>query len=1154
MALLMKTRKDLTNVGGALELIPSSCDARVSLDLKAGNEESNIRALSKALRLGGALFLLSKLDDRGIRKRVEDYASILHCCVRVKDLETGKVVHSFIIESEREPSLVLFNALVDMYCKCGSVVDARSLFESMHKKDVFTWTTMIAGYAILGPPEKSLDLFWNMEKKNVRPDKVTFLSIIKACAKLKLLEHGKRVHASLKQSGIDQNLLLKSSLVDMYAKCGSIDFALQEFKEMPRRDCVSWNAMISGYAQNGCFEDALYFFLKMMKEGFEPDKITFANVLKACAKLQMLNHGMWAHNFLVKQKLEADIFVGSTLVDMYAKCGSIDDAWKVFNTMPRKTEVSWNAMIIGYAQPGYAEKSLALFWKMELANVTPTAISYVGAFKACAVLGTLEEAKSVHRKFANSKIIANLILKNALVDMYAKCGDLTEARQAFDNIQEKDIVSWNALIAGYAEHGPKEEAIHLYDKMRKGLQPDRVTFLSVLKACTSLPSLEQGILVHSHIRCSHLGSDVFVASTLVDMYAKCGSLEEACKVFDGMQEKNEVAWNAMIAGYVQHGHLDRAFKLFQKMDQTRTKPVKITYLSMIKACSSLGNTEKGKLIHAFLAFSGYEADKFIQNSLVDMYSKCGEVDDAQHIFDELEEKNLVSWNALISGFVQQGRIETAFDLFEEMEKTRIEPNEVTFLTAIRACASLAHLNHGMRIHSCIVQGGYESFPYVENSLIDMYSKCRSVEDARHLFDLLSKEDLVTWNVMIAGYTSSGLDEEAFKLFQQMGSQGLQPDEVTLLSLLKASGSLGSLKHGKEVHALIKRNGLQSNVVGNALIDMYAKCGSCDDACDVFKSLSLREVVSWNAVISGYLQHGHAKEALNLFQEMKEDCHVPDRITFLNVLKACGTLGYLDQAKQIHKSAENFCVEFDLFLNNTLIDMYAKCGDVDAARQIFDDMHERDSISWNALMTGYAQHGHVEETIECLHKMQVEQKLDHVTFVATLSMCNYAGLVNEGFYHFDSLYSEHGISHTQEHCACMVDILCRAGRILEAAEFIRKMPFIPGPIVWMALLSGCRLGSSLFLAINAAKSILELQPQNTAPYVVLSNLCALVGDRQGANNLELVMKLKDVNTLDNNSSVCIGDQGKDFSLEATSCTLESIHSQLRTLFFTLNGLS
>ncbi|MCO5589128.1 hypothetical protein L7F22_043094 [Adiantum nelumboides] len=1126
MALLVKTRKGIaTNVGGASELLPSSCGTRAGLDSKAGSEESSIKVLSNALRLGEALFLVSKLDDMGIHKKIDDYASVLHCCVSINDLETGKEVHSFIIESEREPCLVLCNALINMYCKCGSVVDAHRLFETMHVKDVFTWTTMIAGYAILGPWEKSLNLFWDMKKKRVRPHNVTFLSVIKACAKLKVLEHGKQVHVAIKESGIDQNMLLKSSLVDMYAKCGSIDCALQEFKEMPKRDSISWNAIISGYAQNGCFEDALDFFMQMMEEGCKPDKITFSSVLKACANLQLLNHGMWVHNNLVKQKLEADTFVGSTLVDMYAKCGSIDDAWKVFNSMPRKTEVSWNAMILGYAQPGYAEKSLALFWKMELANVTQTVISYVGAFKACAVLGTLGKAKSVHRSFVKSKIEANLILQNALVDMYAKCGDVTEARQAFDDMQDRDLVSWNALIAGYAVHGPAEEAIELYHKMQKGLQPDRVTFLSVLRACTSLPSLELGIQVHSHIKLRGLGADVFVASTLVDMYAKCGNVKEARKVFDKMQDKNEVAWNSMIAGYVQHGRLDQAFKLFQQMDQTRTKPVKVTYLSMIKACSSLGDKEKGMLIHALVAFSGHEADKFVQNSLVDMYAKCGEVDNAEHIFDELEERNLVSWNALISGFVQQGQIETAFELFEKMEKTNIEANDVTFLTAMRACASGGHLNYGMRIHSCIVQGCYESFPYIGNSLIDMYSKCKSMEDARHIFGFLSKEALVTWNVMIAGYTLSGLDEEAFKLFRQMGSQGLQPDEVTLLSLLKASASLGSLKLGKEVHALIKRNGMQSNVVGNALIDMYAKCGSCDDACDVFKNLSQREIVSWNAVISGYLQHGQAKEVFKLFQEMKADFQVPDRVTFLNVLKACGNMCFLDQAQQLHRSAKNFGVEFDLSLNNTLIDMYGKCGDVDAARQIFDDMQEHDTVSWNTLMTGYAQHGHVGQTLECLHQMLIEQKLDHVTFVTILSMCNYAGLVDEGFYHFNSLYSEHGISHTQEHCACMVDILCRAGRMLEAEKFIRKMPFSPGPIVWMAMLSGCRIGSSLFLAINAAKSIFELQPQNTAPYVVLSNMCALVGVWEGTTNLEYLVELQDVNTWDENSCICIGDQNK-----------------------------
>lgn len=1109
--------------------------------------QMDIRALSKALRLREALLQLSFTNERGICIKVEDYASLLQGCVLMKYLDVGKQVHFFIVQIEPRLTLVLYNALVNMYCKCGSVADARNLFDTMNEKDVFTWTTMIAGYAILGPPENALNLFWDMETENVHPDEVTFLSVIKACAKLKLLEHCKRIHAHIKQSGIKENLVLRSSLVDMYAKCGSIECAWQEFKEMPSRDVVSWNAMISGYAQNGCFDDVLNLFLQMMREDSKPDRITLANVLKACASLQMLKHGMCAHDFIIKQKLEADIFVGSTLVDMYAKCGSIKAAWKVFNLMPRRTVVSWNSMIIGYAQPGCADKSLNLFWKMELENVTRTVVTYVGALKACAVLGILEEGKLIHESFMKSGIKANLILRNALVDMYSKCGNVKEAHRAFDEMPERDIVSWNALIAGYAVHGPATKAIELYQNMqREGIHPDKVTFLSVLKACISLPSLEQGIQVHSHIRRSGLEFDIFVASTLVDMYAKCGSVEEAHELFDGMQERNEVAWNSMIAGYVQHGHLDQAFKLFKQMEESKVKPVKVTFLSILKACASLGDIEKGKHIHALISMNGFENDKFIKNSLVDMYAKCGDVDNAQHLFDELDERNLISWNALISGYVQQDRIETAFELFGEMEQANIEPNEVTFITAMKACANPAYLNHGKRIHSFIVQGGFESFLYVGNSLIDMYSKCRSVEDARHVFDLMPKEDLVTWNAMITGYSSLAIDEEAFKLFRQMNSQGLQPDEVTFLSLLKASAGLGSLKHGKEVHALIKKNGLQSNNVGNALIDMYAKCGSCDDAHDVFKNLTQREVVSWNAVITGYLQHGRSKEALELFHEMKQESLDPDRVTILNVLKACGTLGYLDQAKQIHAFAENFGVEFDLFLNNTLIDMYGKCGDVKAARQIFDEMEEHDSVSWNALMTGYAQNGHVWKTFECLHRMQAEQKLDHVTYVTALSVCNYAGLVDEGCYHFDSLYRTHGINHTQEHCACMVDTLCRAGRLLEAAEFVSKMPFHPGAAVWMALLGSCRLGINISLAINAAKSIFELQPQNTAPYVLLSNIFAVLGDWEVNDNIGEVSKVKAVATLDEH------DQSCKLSLEDTSvCKYELIHSELHRLFSKLN---
>lgn len=282
-------------------------------------------------------------------------------------------------------------------------------------------------------------------------------------------------------------------------------------------------------------------------------------------------------------------------------------------------------------------------------------------------------------------------------------------------------------------------------------------------------------------------------------------------------------------------------------------------------------------------------------------------------------------------------------------------------------------------------------------------------------------------------------------------------------------------------------------MGNALIDMYAKCGSFEDAYRVFEHVPERGVVAWNAMLTGYIQHGHAEEAFNTFLAMEQEGVEPDRISFLNILKAFGSLGFLEQGKKIHSHIQTSRFESDLFVNNTLIDMYGKCGSVDVAQQVFDQMKERDVISWNALMTGYAQNGHVHETFELFHKMQSEgQKLDHVTFVSVLSVCNHAGLVDEGRCYFYYLSKEHGIARTNEHYACMVDILGRAGCLEEAVQLVEKMPFQPSSVVWMTLLGGCRHFGNLELAKRAAETVFELEPQNAAAYVLLSNAYAVEG--------------------------------------------------------------
>ena len=463
---------------------------------------------------------------------------------------------------------------------------------------------------------------------------------------------------------------------------------------------------------------------------------------------------------------------------------------------------------------------------------------------------------------------------------------------------------------------------------------------------------------------------------------------------------------------------------------------------------------------------------------------------------------------------------------------------------LRKCRKEKNLRCARKVQTIAYESGFDSHAMLGNFTVPMFVECGSIEDAQQVFKQMPKSDLVTWNVMIAGYTASQLNEEALRLFQQMASRCLKPDELTFFSLLKACAGLGSLKEANGIHALIKRHGLpMTELLGNALVDMYAKCGSCEDAREVFDSLPQRKIVSWNAVMTGYIQCGQPEEALSLFQNMQQECLKPDKITFMNVFKACGSLGYLSQAKEMHALSEKHEFEFDQYLENTLIDAYGKCGDVKAAKQVFDGMEEHDVISWNALISAHAQSGHVQETFDYLHKMLLKgQNPNHITYVTILSVCNHAGLVEEGLHHFDNISRIYGIDYTHEHYACMIDMLCRVGLLPEASQLTEKMPLQPSSIVWMTILGGCRVYNNLLLAIHVAENIFELQPENAALYVLLSNICSMLLELEDDPKVEKEKDLRD-------SSIFIGDGGGNFYMDnKTSFGVDAIlHAKLHRLY-------
>ncbi|KAJ7297813.1 hypothetical protein O6H91_Y035300 [Diphasiastrum complanatum] len=748
-------------------------------------------------------------------------------------------------------------------------------------------------------------------------------------------------------------------------------------------------------------------------------------------------------------------------------------------------------------QEGRLKEALHMLELMVQANIQAPINIYACLLKGCTRRKALAEGKQVHALIVQQRLDSNMILGNTLVNMYAKCGSVLDARKVFDSMPRRNVFSWTTIISAYANHRQGEEAINLFQQMQQtGIAPDKFAFVVVLKACTRISALEQGKQLHLDIIESGYESDVIVGSTLVDMYAKCGRIEDARKVFDSMHEPDVVSWTAIIAGYARQGLGKEALDLYEQMNQEDLQPDIVTYIVLLQACASIAALEQGKQLHVDIIKIGFELDVIIGSTLVDMYAKCGRVEDACRVFNNMPERNIVSWNAMFAGYADQGLGKESLDLYEQMKQEGVQPSIVTYVVLLKACASVAALEQGKQFHSEIVETGFELDAILGSTLVDMYAKCGCIENAHKVFDRMHEREVVSWNAMISGYAQQGLGKEALDLYEQMKEEGVQPDNVTYVVLLKACASIAALEQGKKLHSDIIKSGFESDViVGSTLVDMYAKCGRIEDARQVFNNMHEQDLVSWTAIIAGYAQQGLGKEALDLYERMKHEGVQPDIVTYVVLLKACGSIAALEQGKQLHSDIIKRGFESDVIVGSTLVDMYAKCGCIEDARQVFNNMHERNVVSWNAIIAGYAQQGLSKEALILLEQMQREGlKPDDVTYVSVLSACSHSGLVNKGRHLFDSMCKDHGVLPAIDHYVCMVDLLGRAGFLADAEDFITKMPIQPTAVVWMTLLGAATTHDHVEIGRRAFDHVIKLEPENAAPYVLLSNIYAAASQR------------------------------------------------------------
>ncbi|KAL7132625.1 hypothetical protein ABFS83_12G087300 [Erythranthe nasuta] len=587
------------------------------------------------------------------------------------------------------------------------------------------------------------------------------------------------------------------------------------------------------------------------------------------------------------------------------------------------------------------------------------------------------------------------------------------------------------------------------------------------------------------------------------------------------------------------GNLKQAKKLHGHIIRTITDPETFLLNNFINGYYKLNNTAYARNVFDNLR----RPNPFSWNTILSAYSKDGDVGKMQEMFNLIPCKDGVSWNLLISGYVKCGLSGKALEAYRSMLRHGLENlNRITLSTIIIMLSNKGWVGLGGVIHGQIVKCGFESYVFVGSPLVDMYAKCGLITEAKRVFDGLPEKNLVmyntmlmgflrcgmvedsyklfacmpekdsiSWTTMITGLMQNGMDKEALDLFREMRFEGVNMDQFTFGSVLTSCGGLLASKEGKQIHAYMTRTDHMDNVfVASALVDMYSKCRDVKNAETVFRRMPYKNIVSWTAMLVGYGQNGYSEEAVRVFCEMQRNGVEPDYFTLGSVISSCANLASLEEGAQFHcRALVSGLISF-ITVSNALVTLYGKCGNIDEAHILFNEIKSKDEVSWTALVSGYSQFGKANETINLFEEMLVcGLQPDGVTFVGVLSACSRAGFVEKGRHYFALMVDKYRIKPVLDHYTCMIDLYSRAGQLEEAKDFILQMPCCPDTIGWATLLSSCRNRGNMEIGKWAAESLLEIDPQNTAGHVLLASIYAAKGNWDEVARLRRGMRDKGV---------------------------------------------
>lgn len=688
---------------------------------------------------------LDRLDQQCRPLSKAEYLALLKACNKCRSLPLAQRLHAHLSHYRLDSTGFLGENLLVTLSKCGALDNALHVFHSLPFKSAFAWTALISGLTDWGRPQSGLATYQNMLDDGAEPDSYTFVSLFKACGIIPDLAAGRKLHMDAHQKGFTNELLVGNTLVSMYGKCGVVVEAEHVFYEMPKRDVVTWNVMLSIYVEKEQARKAICLYRQLCEEARNlQDENTMAFVLQAVrvfaeekeahlltaisSRAIAFEIGRALHAEACRKYLSSSLFVGNSFISMYASCGMMDYAINAFYGLTKPDIVSKTAILSALLEQGQAGKALQFYSKLSQEEISSNYQTFLIALQACGNLAEQEEASrledgefikatsleiggGIHEDARARGLETSLFVANTLISMYGKCGAISEAEKFFERFTCKDIISWNAMLSGYVEQGKAKHALCLYRQMREeGFEPDRQTFLTALQACHDMAiqmpsdfkgsaevlvvegciadtlSLDIGIALHADVRRRGFSSDVFVGTTLIRMYGKYGALAGAEIAFCSLSFVDLVACTAMLCVFVEQGEEEKAFSLYKKMQEEGMSVDELTLGCILQASWRTGRVENVRQLDFVIVCSGVDSDSSVGIvALIQAYGSSGCVRDAKAVFDRLALPDLAAWNACIAANTGDVARRRSFRIFEQMWFKCVSPDALTFVSILSAC-------------------------------------------------------------------------------------------------------------------------------------------------------------------------------------------------------------------------------------------------------------------------------------------------------------------------------------------------------------------------------------------------------------------------------------------------------------------------------------